>query len=79
MATAVEAPDIPVCHRRNHRFEFGIFAKEVLSGKAPPFGLEGLILSINGLFHSLAQEALGVSEQQWVPVGAPDHFYDIPP
>ena len=79
MPSAVQSPNVLIRHIGNHVQEFWIFAKKVGSCICSSFCFESLIFSINGFIHAFAQKTFCISRQQWIPVGTPNHFYNIPP
>src|SRR5580704_6516486 len=58
--------------------QFRILAKEFLTKVSATFGLEGLVVAIDTLFHALEQEAGLVALKQFIPVAAPDNLDDMP-
>src|SRR3546814_20593260 len=40
--------------------------------------LARLVLAVDGFHHQLAQHALGVAGEEWIPVAAPDQLDRIP-
>ena len=78
MAAPVEPPDVFVGHIRHHGREFRILAEELFPDKGAVFALEGLVFTVQGFFHTLFQQPLGIPCQKFVPVRSPDQFDDIP-
>src|SRR5437899_867175 len=58
--------------------QFGIFAEEMTAGVAA--GLDGifLIIAVNGFFHAFEEQTGFVGGEEFVPIGTPDDFDDVP-
>ncbi|GBE45874.1 hypothetical protein BMS3Bbin11_00967 [bacterium BMS3Bbin11] len=52
MATSQQVPDILIGHVRDHFQQLGIFTEEMFADKGTVFGLIGLVIAVNGLFHA---------------------------
>ena len=78
VATAIEAPDVVVGHRRHQLKQFRVFAKEMFAHISAVLRLEGLELAIDTFVEALHQQAFGVPRKQRIPVTAPNHLDDVP-
>ena len=50
----------------------------MLANESAILAFEGLVFTIKRFFHALFQKALGIAHEKRVPIGAPDHFYNVP-
>ena len=78
VTAAVQGPDLLVSPVGNQRCGFRIFTEEVLTHVSAVFGFEGLVVTVNGLFHQLDQFTAGIFTQQLIPASAPDNLDNVP-
>src|SRR5262245_55524659 len=62
----------------HQRCSFRILAEKFLAYEGSVFGFEGLVFSVNALFHALEQHAGVVASEQIIPAGAPDYLDYVP-
>ena len=63
----------------NHALgQLRIFAEEMFPNVAAALDDVFLKVAIDALFESLQQQAIVIVGEQFVPVGTPDHFDDVP-
>ena len=55
-----------------------MFTKEMLANIRTIFRFVVLIFTIDGFHHDSLQHAFFIAREQFIPVGAPNHFDDIP-
>ena len=78
MAATAQREDVIVAHTGHHLQRLGVAAEEVLTHKSTVIGFEGLVVTIQGVHHQLAQLAAFITRQQRVPVAAPDQLDHVP-
>ena len=78
VSATLQTPDFVVAHVGDHLAQFRILAEEMLARVRTALLLEVLVLAVDALFHELAQRAVGVARQQWIPTATPQHLDDIP-
>ena len=74
----IESPDVLIRHIGHHGGQFRILAEELLTNKGTVFAFKSLVFAVQGFFHALLQKAVGIAQQQFVPVRPPDQLDDIP-
>jgi hypothetical protein len=78
VAAAGQRPDFgvgPIC---DHRGGFRVTAEEVFADIGAVLGLEVLVFPVDALFHQLAQLALGIPGEEFVPARAPQALDHVP-
>ena len=55
-----------------------MFTEEMVAYELTVVSLVGLIFTVDGLFHNLAQDPFFVACEQGIPIAAPNHFDDVP-
>ena len=78
VAAAAQALQLFVRQVRDHLFQLGILAEEVLADVAARADDVFLILAVDDLAHALDEQAGFVARQQRIPVVAPDDLDDVP-
>ena len=77
MTTAVQCPNFVIGHIGDQCFQFrGI--EEVFANVCTVFGFVSLVVTVQALFHTFAQDAIFVFCQEAVPTTTPDDFHNIP-
>ena len=78
MATTAKCKNLVVGHVLYKCGCLRVFAEEVLAHVGTVFGLESLVVSINGLVHQLQELARLVLGQKTIPFAAPDDLDHAP-
>ena len=78
VAAALEVPDVVIGQMVDEPLRRGGPTEEVVADEAAGFGLEGLVVPVEGLVHDLHEVAGAVLGQQVVPFAAPQHLDDVP-
>src|SRR3546814_15016887 len=78
VSAAVEPPDVVIAEVGDHLACLRILAEEMLARVCAAERLARLVLAVDGFHHQLAQHALGVAGEEWIPVAAPDQLDRIP-
>src|SRR3546814_9134859 len=68
VAAAVEPPDVVIAEVGDHLACLRILAEEMLARVCAAERLARLVLAVDGFHHQLAQHALGVAGEEWIPV-----------
>ena len=71
VAATLQTPDLVVAHVGDHLEQFRILAEEMLARVRTALLLEVLVLAVDALFHELAQRAVSIARQQWIPTATP--------
>ena len=78
VAAALQAPDVVVAHLGDHLQRGRIAAEEVLAHERAVVGLEGLVVTVDGVHHDLLEHAVLVAGEQRIPVAAPQQLDHVP-
>ena len=78
MATTAKCKNLVVGHVLYKCGCLRVFAEEVLAHVCTVFGLESLVVAINGLVHQLQELARLVLGQKTIPFAAPDDLDHAP-
>ena len=78
MATAAQLENLFVTHVRHHCRGARVFAKEVFANVRAVIGFHSLVVAIKRVHHQLAQSAVFVPRQKWVPTAAPQKLDNVP-
>ena len=77
MTTAVQCPNLLIGHIGDQCFQFRRI-EEVFANVCTVFGFVSLVVTIQALFHTFAQDTIFVFCQEAVPTTTPDDFHNIP-
>ena len=77
MTTTVQCPNFVISHIGDQCFQFRRI-EEVFANVCTVFGFVSLVVTVQALFHTFAQDAIFVFCQEAVPTTTPDDFHNIP-
>ena len=78
VAASVELPDFLVGQVLDHVLQFGTCAEKVLTHIGAVVGLVVLVVAVDGVFHTLLQQAIIILGEKGIPHTAPDDLDDVP-
>ena len=77
MTATLQRPDFIVSHIGYQRLQFDRI-EEMLADIGTVFGFVRLIIAVDDFHHALAQYAVHITGEDFVPVAVPQHLDDIP-